>query len=158
MKGIMVREAGDQDYEFIGKYTVETGWASIPESEKGELNKQEWTTHMLEVFENIRKRETSKIFVATDQDQVLLGYLFVGEGTYWITGQRCGYVYDIFVKQEFRGKGIGALLLEKAEEYSKEKGYSNIRLMVFADNEAATRLYRKMGYRAEAIHMGKALS
>jgi len=74
-----------------------------------------------------------------------------------MTGLKHGYVYDVFVKEEFRGKGIGRILLDKAESYCREKCYSRILLMVSVSNEVAIRLYDKMGFKAEQTYMAKGL-
>jgi ribosomal protein S18 acetylase RimI-like enzyme len=74
-----------------------------------------------------------------------------------MTGLKYGYIYDIFVKEEFRGKGFGRVLLEKAESYCRERGYSRILLMVSVSNETAIRLYDKMGFKAEQTYMAKTL-
>jgi ribosomal protein S18 acetylase RimI-like enzyme len=75
-----------------------------------------------------------------------------------MTGKKHGYIYDIFVKKEFRGKGIGKILLEKAQSYCREKGYSRILLMVSVNNANAIELYNKSGFKTEQMYMGKALS
>lgn len=66
-----------------------------------------------------------------------------------------GYVYDVFVEEEFRGKGVGKLLLEKAEDYCRKSGYSRIALSVSATNNTAINLYRRTGYQPERIDMAK---
>jgi ribosomal protein S18 acetylase RimI-like enzyme len=158
MMNVTIREAKDQDLQLVRKYTLETGWTSISESERIELDKEEWTEHMLGLFEKLSKRETDTIFVAENKNHVFVGYLWVGEGNNMITGKNCGYVYDIFVRKEFRGNGIGKTLLEEAVSFCREKRYSRILLMVSANNEAAKRLYAKMGFQTEQIHMGKVLN
>jgi ribosomal protein S18 acetylase RimI-like enzyme len=74
-----------------------------------------------------------------------------------MTGATHGFIYDIFVAEEYRGKGIGKILIEKAETYCREKGYPRILLMVSAENQPAIRLYTKTGFKTEHMHMGKEL-
>ncbi len=157
--GVTIREAGETDLELVRKYTVETAWVDFSESERKELekDKEKWSKHILEGFESLSKRENHKIFIAEDENHAFVGYLWVGEGTNMMTGLKHGYIYDIFVKEESRGKGIGKILLEKAQSYSREKGYSRILLMVSANNEIAMKLYSKMGFKAEQTYMAKAL-
>lgn len=154
---VVIREANELDLQLVRKYTVETGWASFSESEKRELEKEKWTKHILEGFEKLSKRETDKIFVAENESHAFLGYLWVGEGTNVTTGKKHGFIYDIFVKKEFRGKGIGLTLVEKAQSYCREKGYSRILLMVSVNNETAIGLYSKMGFKAKQMYMEKVL-
>ena len=51
--------------------------------------------------------------------------------------------YDLFVKPECRGKGIGTKLLAKALQ---ENGARDMMLLVDVDNEAAIHLYQKVGF------------
>jgi ribosomal protein S18 acetylase RimI-like enzyme len=155
---ITIREATETDLPLVRKYTVETAWATFSESERKELDKEKWTKHILEGFEKLSKRETDKIFVADDESHAFLGYLWIGEGSNMMTGLKHGYIYDIFVKEKFRGKAIGRILLEKAESYCQERGYSRILLMVSVNNETAIRLYNKMGFKAEQTYMAKVLN
>jgi ribosomal protein S18 acetylase RimI-like enzyme len=156
---VTIREAKEIDLQLVRKYTVETGWTTVlSESERKQLDKEKWTKHILEGFEKLSKRETDKIFVAEDESHPFLGYLWIGEGSNMMTGLKHGYVYDIFVTEEFRGKGIGGILLEKAESYCRERGYSRMLLMVSVSNQAAISLYGKMGFKEEQTYMAKGLS
>jgi ribosomal protein S18 acetylase RimI-like enzyme len=156
---VTIREAKETDLKLVRKYTVETAWTTVlSESERKELDKEKWAKHILEGFEKLSKRETERIFVAEDESHAFLGYLWVGEGSNMMTGKKHGYIYDIFVKKEFRGKGIGKILLEKAQSYCREKGYSRILLMVSVNNANAIELYNKSGFKTEQMYMGKALS
>ena len=155
---VTIREAKETDLHLVRKYTVETAWTVFSKSERKELDKEKWTKHILEGFEKLSKRETDRIFVAEDESHAFLGYLWVGEGNNMMTGLKHGYVYDLFVREEFRGKGIGRILLKKAESYCREKRYSRILLMVSVSNEAAIKLYGKMGFKAEQTYMAKVLN
>jgi ribosomal protein S18 acetylase RimI-like enzyme len=154
---VTIREAKESDLQLVRKYTVETAWTTFSESERKELDKKKWTRHILEVFEKLSKRETDRIFVAEDESRTFVGYLWVGEGSNMLTGLKHGYIYDIFVKKEFRGRGTGKILLEKAQSYCREKGYSRILLRVFMNNVNAIGLYNKMGFKTEQMHMAKVL-
>jgi GNAT superfamily N-acetyltransferase len=52
----------------------------------------------------------------------------------------------MFVKKEFRGKGLSKLVLNALEEYIKGKGYSRIILETGGQQPEAISLYRKFGY------------
>jgi ribosomal protein S18 acetylase RimI-like enzyme len=154
---IVLREARETDMPLVKKLTVETGWRGIPESQRMLLDREKWNKHVVEVFENFSKREGSEIFIAEDERLRFIGYLFVGESSDMMTGLSFGFIYDIFVEEKYRGKGIGKMLLEKAESYCRKEGYSRIALMVAATNGSAIRLYSKMGFKPEQMYMGKEL-
>jgi ribosomal protein S18 acetylase RimI-like enzyme len=152
-----LRHAKETDMPMIRKFTVQTGWAGIPQSQRTRLDREKWKKHMVEVFENFYKRENSEIFVAEDERHRFVGYLFVGESRDMMTGLSYGFVYDIFVEEKSRGKGIGKMLMEKAESYCREKGFSRIALSVSAANDSAMRLYSRMGFKPEHMILGKEL-
>ena len=50
------------------------------------------------------------------------------------------------VEEEFRGKGIGGGLISLTENKAKENSHDALSLIVFADNTAAQRLYKRYGF------------
>ena len=56
------------------------------------------------------------------------------------------YVYEIHLKQEVRGIGLGSHLLSVIEHFAKDAGLRKTMLTVFTTNESAERFYRKLGY------------
>ena len=68
-------------------------------------------------------------------------------GTLWLAAHDEDiYVYDIFVDQEHRGRGVGSRVMAWIEEQAKERGVDSVSLSVFAHNEGAIRLYERLGY------------
>lgn len=58
----------------------------------------------------------------------------------------CAEVKRVFVREEYRGKGISKILMELLENSAREKGY---RFLILESGEplvAAMSLYRKIGY------------
>ncbi len=57
------------------------------------------------------------------------------------------YIDTVCVDSDFRGQGIGGLLLKHAEDIAREEGFSKLTLNVELEKEAAIRLYNRVGYR-----------
>ena len=55
---------------------------------------------------------------------------------------------DLFVSVEYRQKGIGEQLLEKAKEFCLEKGYKGLALETATDNPAQ-KLYESLGWKKD---------
>jgi hypothetical protein len=55
----------------------------------------------------------------------------------------------------YRGRGIGTRLMEEAHAWAAQVGIEKICLSVFATNQAAIRLYQKMGYQLEGTRIGQ---
>ncbi|MET9291939.1 GNAT family N-acetyltransferase [Streptomyces sp. NPDC003077] len=71
-------------------------------------------------------------------------------GYIWVTerelGRPGGYVYDVEVAPEHRGRGHGRTLLLIAERGCLAVGQRELGLNVYADNTAARSLYESLGY------------
>jgi ribosomal protein S18 acetylase RimI-like enzyme len=50
------------------------------------------------------------------------------------------------VREEWQGRGIGTALMKHLEERAVDNGFSVVELLVAKDNEAAQRLYERLGY------------
>jgi ribosomal protein S18 acetylase RimI-like enzyme len=66
-----------------------------------------------------------------------------------------GHIPDVFIKEGYRGQGIGKKLLQFAENFLKEKGCDYIELAVRAKNTGAHQLYLELGFEDDLIEMLK---
>ena len=57
------------------------------------------------------------------------------------------YVSSVALYPEYRGNGIGTLLLAAADEEARRQELPRVSLICFEKNEGAMRLYRRFGYR-----------
>ncbi|MBV9835533.1 MAG: GNAT family N-acetyltransferase [Alphaproteobacteria bacterium] len=57
-----------------------------------------------------------------------------------------GYISDVFVVAEMRGRAIAALLVAEAERRVRPHGVTRLRIGSLANNDQAIRAYRKAGY------------
>lgn len=73
----------------------------------------------------------------------LQGYAMVAKSFSTEFGKQCIWIEDIYIKEEFRGLGIGSNFMQ----YMKEKYTDCIfRLEVEEENEQAVRVYEKHGF------------
>ncbi|MBK3497440.1 GNAT family N-acetyltransferase [Viridibacillus sp. YIM B01967] len=56
------------------------------------------------------------------------------------------YVDTVCINPEFRGQGIGTILLKFSEQVAREKGYKKLSLNVENEKEKARHLYERMGF------------
>jgi GNAT superfamily N-acetyltransferase len=64
-------------------------------------------------------------------------------------GKNAGYIRNVFVKQAFRGKGVGKLLLTHVLRWVKKK---HIVLDIYAKNRAAYKAWQAMGFKPTRKH------
>ncbi|MDM5339152.1 GNAT family N-acetyltransferase [Fictibacillus enclensis] len=79
---------------------------------------------------------------------------FIGEGSlvfenndpdYTIPDKRI-YLSHMIVKEEYRNRGIGGIIVDYLIDYAKQLGYEEITLGVDTDNLNARHLYEKNGF------------
>jgi ribosomal protein S18 acetylase RimI-like enzyme len=68
-----------------------------------------------------------------------------------------GYVFDVELLPEVRGRGLGRATMLAAEQAARDLGATVMRLNVFGHNVAALRLYESLGYVVTATAMAKRL-
>ena len=68
-----------------------------------------------------------------------------------------GFIFDIVLDEEQRGKGYGKEAMLALEEFAKEMKLETLALHVFAYNTAAMKLYRGLGYEVTSQNMTKKL-
>ncbi|MFC0190020.1 GNAT family N-acetyltransferase [Fictibacillus aquaticus] len=96
-------------------------------------------------------KKGSYYLIATEGDD-LMGWILIGTSKDPFTEETYGFIYELFVREEFRGNGISKRLMETGINHLKQDGYSEIRLSVYAGNQAI-KLYEKLGFKNRTITM-----
>lgn len=68
-----------------------------------------------------------------------------------------GKITELYVEPLSRGKGLATTLIEKTEEYLKDKGCKDIWISVLSFNPTALELYKKLNYKQRDISLLKTL-
>ncbi|QAS51318.1 GNAT family N-acetyltransferase [Halobacillus litoralis] len=93
----------------------------------------------------------SYYLIATDGHE-LMGWVLLGSSKDQFTNETIGFIYELFVLEVFRGKGISEKLMRSGVDHLKNEGYSEVRLSVFSGNKAIE-LYEKMGFKKRTLTM-----
>ena len=64
------------------------------------------------------------------------------------SGDSCAHVYQMWVANSARGRGIGKLLLQKILDWAAHLNIEEVNLLVTVDNAAAITLYQRLGFQA----------
>ena len=78
-----------------------------------------------------------------EQDRQLLGYGMIAKSFSTEFGKRCIWIEDLYVKEQYRGAGIGSAFLEFV---AKKYEGCILRLEVEEENERAIHVYEKCGF------------
>ncbi|MHA1266394.1 MAG: GNAT family N-acetyltransferase [Candidatus Helarchaeota archaeon] len=145
---IQIREYRDEDYgaatELMRKLTELMG-------EK--FNEFRWKTSLL-----ARKSAQEGMFVAIEGGKI------VGMSFAEMRGRRegvtpFGYISSVIVDKDYRGQGVGELLIQEAIMHLGRRGANRIRINVRKEATGAIKLYEKIGFkekfRVMELELGK---
>ena len=79
------------------------------------------------------------------KDSMIIGVVLLGK--YKEAKPPCIAVYGIRVDEPYLRRGIGGILLQKADMYARTNGIDRLILHTTPDNIAAMTLFKKAGYR-----------
>ncbi|MBY7144822.1 GNAT family N-acetyltransferase [Virgibacillus sp. NKC19-3] len=120
-------------------------------------NREDMEQKQLELAKRAVASRTSDIFVVEDGD-ALLGYVELTTDRDYFTNDKVAYISAIAVTSAGEGKGIGKMLMDKAEKWCLDKECKQIVLDVFKANDHALHFYKHFGYEEEIVKMVKTLA
>ncbi len=105
------------------------------------------------VKENIKSRN-GVVFVAEDSDKIV-GYclIHIKPNVPVFKIKKLGYISDLYVKEDYRNKGVGSKFHKECFKWFRKKGLRHISLLVDAKNPAAHEFYKKHGFSDLYIEM-----
>jgi len=107
------------------------------------------TKYTKEELESKIDNDKEPIYVATDDNDFVLGYAFckILEPAFTTTMIRFTtlYIDDLCVDEKCRGQHIGEALFEYVKTEAKKMGCYDLTLNVWTGNEGAERFYERMG-------------
>ena len=118
-----------------------------------------------EALEKSRKQTMSLLPDGLQTKDHYLYTLYEGDnavGMIWLRAEldrpiKSGFIFDVEIKEEFRGKGYGKQAMLLIEEKARELGVKRMGLHVFGYNDVAKNLYERIGYKVSSTNMLKDL-
>jgi len=139
-----IRKPNDSDYQKILSLSPHA-------LSEGTLGKTKPSDEKVKQLIEPLLKKGSYYLIATERDR-LMGWVLIGASKDQFTDEKYGFIYELFVLDEFRGNGISKCLMETGIEHLKKDGFSEVRLSVFAGNQAI-KLYEKLGFKNRTITM-----
>jgi ribosomal-protein-alanine N-acetyltransferase len=123
-----IREARLSDIEHIFRIQQESLWVDKED--------KDW----LSAFIKIKSRRRLVLVAEKMPEGITIGFLSAYKY------RDTAYIDVIAISKDYRGKGVGSLLLDKAEEKLKEKGVKTVSLSVKKENTKALDFYLRKDY------------
>lgn len=89
--------------------------------------------------------------LAVEQDEIL-GWVLVGATKDSFTEQALGFIYELYIREQYRGQGHSKPLMKAATEHFRQQGYEEVRLSARVGNRAI-RIYEDLGFMTKAVSM-----
>jgi GNAT superfamily N-acetyltransferase len=98
--------------------------------------------------QRLAKRQGRIILAEADRAVVAAMGFCIDEDAAYLTDdvRRHGTVTDLVVREEWRGRGVGRILLAEAERLTREAGLRRLMIGALVANEKAERTYRAFGF------------
>ncbi len=111
-------------------------------------------------FLETQLREHDAVIFVAEQDGRVVGYIYAGlEPLSWkeLRGP-AGFIHDIVVADEARGRGLASELIAAAVDWLRLRGAPRVMLWTAAQNARAQHLFNAAGFRETMIEMTLELS
>ena len=115
--------------------------------------------HNFEHLPTVLELPEGGLYVAKDASGEHIGHiLLLGNQIDTVSEVAQAWVYDVSVRRDWWGRGVGRALMAKGEEFARELGLDYVGLGVTSANERAVGFYEELGYQVERVQMIKRLS
>jgi GNAT superfamily N-acetyltransferase len=104
------------------------------------------------------RRNAGWLFVAATPSGVIAFLAYVLESDILESNPLAIQITDLVVTGRWRGKGVGTALIDKAEEFAREKNARSIGVTTLAENAKARRAYRALGFVESAVTFERRIS
>jgi len=152
MDGITIETPATEESDEIA-----TLWVRLAEGQVRYGSHLEPEANRQQIREAIVRHIVSDTLLVARADDIVGFVMFTVENGGYDQRVTRGVVENLYVEPPLRNEGIGAALLERAEQRLVELGADRVALEVMADNRDARRFYRDQGYDPHRVELEKSV-
>ncbi len=143
MASVKIRRAVNEDVPVIASILRELGWFPYIDKESETATELRIRLHL----ELADADESHTVLVAEDEELGVAGYISVHWLPYLLLSGPEGYISEIFVREEARGKGVGTALMNDVKELAIAKRCSRLMLLTDRERDAQEKdFYARFGF------------
>ena len=101
-------------------------------------------TTKVKVAEHLEK--SAEIVCIAEQEEVLIGFVCGRIESHLSFGSPIGTITEIFVREQYRQKGVATKLFEQIEQEFLQRNVNRFRVFTTSDNEKAVNFYKHQAY------------
>jgi len=142
MDKIIVRKAIPADLPFL----LEFEQGIIKAERPFDSTLKDGEIHYYDIAEMIVADNVEVLVAELDNELIGSGYARVEHSKVYLKHPKHAYLGFMYVKPEYRGKGVNKMILDGLENWSREKGITELHLEVYDENIPAVKAYEKAGF------------
>lgn len=136
---VTIRDIRDSDFEtLIALFKEFAAFEKLPEKMTNSVDQM------------LAERAFLKGFVAVSETNEIIGYVTYFFAYYTWIGKSL-YMDDLYVRNEYRGKGVGSKLINQVIELAKQEGCKKLRWQVSEWNLPAIEFYKSLGASIDGV-------
>lgn len=137
-----IRIAESKDVNQLLDILSDTGWFDeyfLRSLEPMEINIKRHLTDIIKSNEHI--------IIVSETGNIITGYLSLHWLPYLFMEGREGFISELFIRNDFRGQGIGKKLIDYIKDIAKNKGCTRLSLLNGRNRDSYARnFYQKQGF------------
>ncbi|MBQ8912378.1 MAG: GNAT family N-acetyltransferase [Clostridia bacterium] len=150
-----IRRAATKDIPALDRLLLQV--LTVHHNGRPDLFKEGARKYTKEELEELLKDEERPIFVAVNEEDLVLGYAFCvfirHENNNILTDVKTLYIDDLCVDENKRGMHVGKALYEHVVAFARENDCYTLTLNVWSCNASAMRFYEKCGLLPQKVGM-----
>ena len=149
----LIKDLTEELTDYQAKLPVEIDITSTSQTiEWLKSQNQSWVVHPQEIATAL---EYNHCWPSVRTNGKIIGCIKIGFGNVYIVDynrviefpERMAFIYDTYVLQEQRGKGVAKYLITQAIKFLKAQGYTKVRCHIPPWNKASISAYEKIGFK-----------
>lgn len=149
MNDIQLRPALEEDLPIL--YEFEQGIVTAERPFDETLKKD--PINYYDIREMIHAEDTEVIVALCKNELIGSAYVKIKKAKEYLKFDNYAYVGFMFVKPEFRGKGVSQQIISRLKTWAKSKDLNELQLDVYDENLNAIRAYEKFGFKKHMVTM-----
>lgn len=102
------------------------------------------------------RQDNVAFFIAEEKGQIVgFAGASIDKAAKWTKLEKEGHLFNLYVKEDYRRKGIGKKLIKRTMEWFKKNKISDVKILVYNFNEKAHKIYKKYNFKDYVIEMRK---
>lgn len=106
-----------------------------------------------DLIKMLQDSQTDVVVAEVEEQLVASGYSRIEAAKPYLKHQQQAYFGMMYVRPEYREKGVNALVMGELTRLAKERGIHEARLDVYSQNLPAIKAYEKFGFKSYMVHM-----